>query len=79
VRVGQHFLWHIFSVAKPHARSIDQASVRGCLVGASQVPQVDVQGDDIFVVGGEADPRTICGDEYGHYPTLALHGKITKL
>jgi hypothetical protein len=72
----------LFSMAKPHARSIDQRRLSAwlnCLVGASQVPQVDVRGDDIFVVGGEVDPRTICGDEYGHYPTLALHGKITKL
>ena len=45
----------------------------------NNVPQLNVNGDDIFVVGGEVDPRTICGDYYGHYPTLALHGKITEL
>ena len=45
----------------------------------NNVPQLNVNGNDIFVVGGEVDPRTICGDDYGHYPTLALHGKITEL
>merc|ERR1712224_513612 len=35
----------------------------------NNVPQAAVRNDMIFTVGGEADPRRICGKEYGHYPT----------
>ena len=45
----------------------------------NNVPQTNVHGRELFVVGGEADARTICGEEYQHYPRLALQGTITKV
>lgn len=48
----------------------------GALPINANVPQTNVRGDEIFVLGGECDGRTIGGHNYTHYPTLALLGKI---
>ena len=45
----------------------------------NNVPQTNLRGDNLFVVGGEADVRTICGEVYQHYPRLALLGKVTTI
>jgi len=42
----------------------------------ANLPQSSVRGDRIFTVGGETDPRTVCGTHYQHYPTLAMLGTI---
>lgn len=41
--------------------------------------QVNVLNDTIFAVGGECNDRVINGQAYGHYPPLALVGKIVAL
>jgi hypothetical protein len=41
------------------------------------LPQVNVNGDRIFAVGGENNDRVIGGDHYAHYPQMALFGKVT--
>jgi hypothetical protein len=43
----------------------------------NNVPQTSVHGRQLYVVGGEADVRSICGEAYQHYPRLALQGTIT--
>ena len=43
------------------------------------LPQTNVRGDKIFTIGGECDVRVICGEQYQHYPNLALMGTITQL
>ena len=43
----------------------------------NNVPQTSVHGRQLYVVGGEADARSICGEAYQHYPRLALQGTIT--
>ena len=52
---------------------------RGCgpLPLNNNVPQTNVHGRELFVVGGEADVRRVCGEQYQHYPRLALVGTIT--
>jgi len=40
-------------------------------------PMTLVRGNEIFVLGGESDPREIDGEYYGHHPDLFLQGKIT--
>jgi hypothetical protein len=42
----------------------------------ANVPQASVRGNRIFSLGGETDPRKICGTQYQHYPTLAMLGEI---
>ena len=32
----------------------------------ANLPQVNLRGDKVFVVGGEVDERTICGELYQH-------------
>ena len=51
--------------------------------------QVNVLADKLFVIGGECNGRIIPGcmhpqgasysRDYGHYPPLSLHGRITSL
>ena len=36
-----------------------------------------VRGDQLFLAGGECDPRTINGRPYMHYPKLAVAGTIS--
>ena len=43
------------------------------------MPMAVVHGDDIFVIGGEADALEIGGEYYGHHPDLCLHGKIEEI
>ena len=43
------------------------------------LPQVNVLGEKIFAVGGECNDRVVDGATYGHYPPLALFGKIESL
>ena len=43
----------------------------------TNLPQVNVRGDVLFAVGGECDAVVVDGETYGHYPPLALSGKIT--
>jgi hypothetical protein len=43
------------------------------------LPQVNVLGDRIFALGGECNDIVIDGAAYGHYPPLALSGKIKSL
>lgn len=43
------------------------------------VAEVNVLNDSIFAVGGECNDRVIEGQSYGHYPPLAVVGKITAL
>lgn len=38
--------------------------------------QTEIHGDNIVIVGGECDARTITKQTYGHYPQLALHGEL---
>ena len=45
----------------------------------NNLPQVNVLGEKIFAVGGECNDRVIDGTTYGHYPPLALVGKIRSL
>ena len=45
----------------------------------NNVPQISVRGGELFVAGGEADVRSICGEEYQHYPRLALQAQITRV
>jgi len=42
----------------------------------NSTPMTLVRGDEIFVIGGEADPREMDGEYYGHHPDLFLRGKI---
>ena len=43
------------------------------------LPQVNVLNDTIFAVGGECNDIVIDGQSYGHYPPLALVGKVVSL
>lgn len=43
------------------------------------LPQTNIRGSKIFTIGGECDVRTICGEEYQHYPRLALVGEMTEI
>jgi len=45
----------------------------------NNMPMAMVHGDDIFVIGGEADALEIGGEYYGHHPDLCLHGKIEEV
>ena len=40
------------------------------------VAEVNVLNNSIFTVGGECNDRIVDGQSYGHYPPLALVGKI---
>ena len=42
-------------------------------------PMTVVRGNEVFLVGGEADARKINGEYYGHHPDLFLRGKIEQL
>lgn len=39
-------------------------------------PMTVVQGNEVFLVGGETDAREIDGEYYGHHPDLFLRGRI---
>lgn len=41
-------------------------------------PMAVVRGDEVFLIGGEADARVIDGEYYGHHPDLLLQGKISE-
>ena len=43
------------------------------------IVEVNVLNDSIFTVGGECNDRTVDGQSYGHYPPLALVGKIARV
>ena len=43
------------------------------------LPQVNVNGDRIFAVGGECDDRVIDADRYTHYPRFAVVGDISEI
>eukprot|EP00039_Didymoeca_costata_P022906 m.347553 g.347553 ORF g.347553 m.347553 type:complete len:465 (-) comp33266_c0_seq1:120-1514(-) len=45
----------------------------------NNLPQTNILGDKIFAIGGECNDIIINGETYGHYPPLALVGKITTL
>ena len=45
----------------------------------NNMPMAVVHGDDVFVIGGEADALEIGGEYYGHHPDLCLHGKIQEI
>ncbi len=45
----------------------------------NNMPMAVVRGDEVFVLGGEADAREIDGEYYGHHPDLCLRGKIEEL
>ena len=58
----------------------------GALPQNNNLGQMSIQkgGDSIVVVGGECDTRVVIDSAlniswYGHYPRLALIGKITAL
>jgi hypothetical protein len=76
----------VFDVATSTFGAVSaSATVEPCLLSPgcgplplnNNVPQTSVHGRELFVVGGEADVRSICGEEYQHYPRLALQGTIT--
>ena len=41
------------------------------------LPQTNVRGDQVFVIGGEANDRQFAGRNYTHYPRLAVVGKLS--
>ena len=45
----------------------------------NNMPMVIVRGDDLFVLGGEADAKELYGEYYGHHPDLVLRGKLDEL
>jgi hypothetical protein len=48
----------------------------GSLPINNNLPQTNVRGDQIFLLGGECNDRVVKGEHYTHYPTLALVGKL---
>eukprot|EP01052_Picozoa_sp_SAG31_P036455 SAG31_NODE_4554_length_3143_cov_24.683640_2_plen_534_part_00 len=88
-RCGSYPLNNNVSLVQNSAKTIFVTRSSGILPGAEllkskadkcglslQVPQTNILGNQIFTVGGEADVRTICGEEYQHYPRLAVLGTI---
>ena len=41
------------------------------------LPQTNVRGDQVFMIGGEANDREFAGRNYTHYPRLAVVGKLS--
>jgi hypothetical protein len=44
----------------------------GCGPYQRERAQASVRGGTLFALGGEADPRTICGSQYHHYMYMML-------
>ena len=45
----------------------------------NNLPMTVVEGDRIYLVGGETGGGMVDGEYYGHHPDLLLIGRITEL
>ena len=71
----------IFGTARATSSAEPDLLPPGCggLPINDNLPQTNVHGDQVFVIGGECNDRIIGGEHYTHYPNLALVGDISVL